>query len=65
MSLLGCISKNAYSCRGSPEDYNHLMNAIGDAKVVMIGEASHGTTEFYRERAEITKRLIMKKDFLL
>jgi erythromycin esterase-like protein len=36
---------------------------IGDAKLVLLGEASHGTHEFYRERARITKRLIEEKGF--
>jgi erythromycin esterase-like protein len=39
------------------------MDALGDARFVAIGEASHGTHEFYRERAEITKRLIQEKGF--
>src|SRR6476660_1058094 len=44
-------------------DYDPLMDRIGDARCVLIGEASHGTHEFYRERAQITKRLIREKDF--
>lgn len=44
-------------------DYDPLMNYIGDARFVLIGEASHGTHEFYRERAQITKRLIQEKGF--
>jgi len=39
------------------------MKLIGDARFVLIGEASHGTHEFYRERAQITKRLIAEKGF--
>jgi len=44
-------------------DYDPLLNFISDARFVLIGEASHGTHEFYRERAQITKRLIMEKGF--
>jgi len=44
-------------------DYDPLLSFIGDARFVLIGEASHGTHEFYRERAQITKRLITEKDF--
>lgn len=44
-------------------DYDPLLNFIGDARFVLIGEASHGTHEFYRERAQITKRLIQEKGF--
>ena len=40
-----------------------VVNAIGDARFVLIGEASHGTHEFYDVRADITKRLIEEKGF--
>ena len=40
-----------------------LDDLIGDARVVLIGESSHGTHEFYEARAEITKWLIEKKGF--
>jgi erythromycin esterase-like protein/predicted phosphoribosyltransferase len=44
-------------------DYDALIDAIGDARLVLLGEASHGTHEFYRARAVITRRLIEEKDF--
>jgi erythromycin esterase-like protein len=45
-------------------DYDHIVDAIGDdVRIVMIGEASHGTEDFYRHRAEISKRLIQQKGF--
>lgn len=44
-------------------DLKPLLDRIGDARVVLIGEASHGTSEFYRIRAQITKALIEKKNF--
>jgi protein-L-isoaspartate(D-aspartate) O-methyltransferase len=40
-----------------------MLDRIGDARVVLIGEASHGTSEFYRLRARITQRLIEEKGF--
>ncbi|MCP8970593.1 erythromycin esterase family protein [Ectobacillus ponti] len=40
-----------------------LLERAGQAKVVLLGEASHGTSEFYTTRAEITKRLIEEKGF--
>jgi len=43
--------------------YTPLLELIGDARFVLIGEASHGTHEFYKERAEITRRLIQEKGF--
>jgi erythromycin esterase-like protein len=45
------------------QDYGALLDDIGDARVVLIGEASHGTHEFYQARAEITRRLIEDKGF--
>jgi erythromycin esterase-like protein len=48
---------------GSAGDYDVLLDLIGDASVVLLGEASHGTHEFYRERARITRRLIEEKGF--
>ena len=58
------VVRNAlHSLTGSAQDYDPLIERIGDAPLVLIGEASHGTHEFYRERAEITKRLIQEKNF--
>ncbi|MFL5760956.1 MAG: erythromycin esterase family protein [Thermomicrobiales bacterium] len=44
-------------------DYDAVLELIGDARYVLVGEASHGTHEFYQERAELTKRLIVEKGF--
>lgn len=49
--------------RGVHADYEALLEAIGDRQFVLIGEASHGTQEFYRERVRITRRLIEEKGF--
>jgi erythromycin esterase-like protein/predicted phosphoribosyltransferase len=43
--------------------YDALIKAIGSARIVMLGEASHGTHEFYQERAFITERLIAEAGF--
>ena len=48
---------------GGARDYDGLMALIGDARVVCLGEASHGTHEFYRERTRITRRLVEEKGF--
>lgn len=48
---------------GATGDYDELLELIGGGSLVLIGEASHGTHEFYRERARITRRLIEEKGF--
>ena len=53
----------AHPLTGAPSDYNLLLDQIGDARFVLLGEASHGTHEFYRTRAEITQRLMAEKGF--
>src|SRR6266576_2684511 len=49
----------------NPDGFGPLLDAIGDASLVLIGEASHGTHEFYRTRAELTKALVLRKGFNL
>jgi erythromycin esterase-like protein len=57
------IREKALPLTGSPRDFDPLLEAVGDARLVLIGEASHGTHEFYKARAEITKRLLAEKGF--
>jgi erythromycin esterase-like protein len=45
------------------DDYDPLFRAIGTAHLVLLGEATHGTHEFYVERAQMTRRLIEEKQF--
>src|SRR4051812_45008683 len=45
------------------EDLDPLMERIGDARYVLLGEASHGTAEFYNWRRTISQRLIGEKGF--
>jgi len=47
------------------EDFGEMFDRYADARVVMIGEASHGTSDFYRTRAAITKRLIERHGFTI
>lgn len=47
----------------SPGDLDPLVERIGDARLVLVGEASHGTAEFYRWRAELTRRLVAEEGF--
>lgn len=63
MMLQEAIQKGVHPLEGTDRDYDALMEIIGDARLVLLGEASHGTQEFYRERARITKRLIVEKGF--
>lgn len=57
------LRKHTRPFNGSADDYARILDAIGDARIVLIGEASHGTHEFYRERSCITKRLIETRGF--
>jgi erythromycin esterase-like protein len=52
-------------CSGTARDYDAVVRRARDAGYVLLGEASHGTHEFYRARAEITKRLIAEERFTL
>ncbi|AKQ45785.1 protein-L-isoaspartate O-methyltransferase [Rufibacter radiotolerans] len=45
------------------QDLDPLLARIGDAKYVLLGEASHGTHEYYTWRSEISRRLILEKGF--
>ncbi|RWN69215.1 MAG: protein-L-isoaspartate(D-aspartate) O-methyltransferase [Mesorhizobium sp.] len=45
--------------------FGELFDRFGDRRVVLLGEASHGTSEFYRARAAITRRLIEKHGFTI
>jgi protein-L-isoaspartate(D-aspartate) O-methyltransferase len=44
-------------------DLDGLLDRIGEARVVLLGEATHGTAEFYRMRARITRELIVRRGF--
>lgn len=47
----------------SANDLDPLMERIGSARLVLLGESSHGTSEYYTWRAAISKRLIAEKGF--
>jgi erythromycin esterase-like protein len=57
------IADALHPLAGSPGDYDPLLERAGAARFVLLGEASHGTHEFYRERAELTKRLIVEHGY--
>jgi len=47
-----------------PSSYDVIIQNVKDARFVLLGEASHGTREFYQARADITRRLIREKGFM-
>ncbi len=62
--LPALISRSATAFERVEEaDIDALVERAGDARIVLLGEASHGTSEFYRMRARITRRLIEEKGF--
>lgn len=64
--LVGEVKSRAHPLRvGHPGDYDPLLEMIGDRRIVLIGEASHGTHEFYRERALLTRRLLAERGFTM
>lgn len=62
-TAVAAIRRDAIRLTGEPGDYDALLDQIGDARLVLLGESSHGTNEFYRERARITQRLITDRGF--
>ncbi|WNR46996.1 erythromycin esterase family protein [Paenibacillus roseipurpureus] len=56
------IKKQALPLK-SIDDLDVLIEAIGDKKYVLLGEASHGTSEFYKLRMELSRKLIETKGF--
>ncbi len=62
-AVIEAVRLDARPLRGGDSDYDALLEMVGDARLVLLGEASHGTHEFYRERARITKRLIGELGF--
>ncbi|HSB53095.1 MAG TPA: erythromycin esterase family protein [Gemmatimonadales bacterium] len=60
---LAALGRALHLLEGTPRDFDPLLRRAAGASVVLLGEASHGTHEFYRVRAEITKRLIREHGF--
>ena len=53
----------AHALEGGRADYDPLLRLAGESRFALLGEASHGTHEFYAERAAVTKRLVEEKGF--
>lgn len=60
--LAEAIRRSAHTIAGD-KDLDYLLELIGDASTVLLGEATHGSEEFYALRAAITRRLILEKGF--
>jgi erythromycin esterase-like protein len=63
--VTGVVQQESLPCEPDADSMGPLVDAIGTAQIVLIGEATHGTHEFYRTRAELTKALIDRKGFNL
>jgi erythromycin esterase-like protein len=53
-STVETLRRKAHLLLGEASDYDPLLDLIGDARFVLLGEATHGMHEFYRARADIT-----------
>ena len=62
LALTDTIRRAARPLR-SAADLDLLLERIGNARYVLLGEASHGTSEFYRWRTAITRRLVEERGF--
>ncbi len=62
-ALLDGIRAAALPVTGRASDLDPLIENIGDARFVLLGEATHGTHEFYQARAALTRRLVSEHGF--
>ena len=62
--MIKVLTDAAEPLSDNPDKYSSLFEKIGDARFVLIGEASHGTHEFYQARIDITQQLIKEKGFM-
>src|SRR5687767_11213142 len=60
---LDTIRHHAFRFESDEDGFAPLLDDIGDAQLVLLGEASHGTHEFYDARAALTRALIAHKGF--
>ena len=61
--LVAAAKASAVMLRKGAAGEDALIDRVGDARIVLIGEASHGTHEFYAERAALTRRLVEERGF--
>ncbi|WP_010280736.1 erythromycin esterase family protein [Bacillus timonensis] len=61
--IIQAIQQHSIPISTSKNDLEPLVTALTNEKYVLLGESSHGTSEFYKIRTHITKKLIREKDF--
>ncbi|MDF2959339.1 MAG: protein-L-isoaspartate O-methyltransferase [Paenibacillus sp.] len=61
-SVISYLQRTSLPLR-QPDDLQAIVDAAGDSQFVLLGEASHGTSEFYTLRAELSKQLVQQKNF--
>ncbi|HYK75325.1 MAG TPA: erythromycin esterase family protein [Pseudoneobacillus sp.] len=62
LKMMESIKKDSIRFEAN-DDLDGLIEAIGDRQFILLGESSHGTSEFYKTRMELSKRLIAEKGF--
>jgi len=61
--LIDGVRTAAIALEDEDSDFDALIESIGDARFVLLGEATHGTHEFYKARARLTRRLVAEHGF--
>lgn len=61
--VTAALAAAARPLAGRAADHDALLDLVGDRSLVLLGEGSHGTHEFYALRSEITRRLVVEKGF--
>jgi erythromycin esterase-like protein len=62
--IIACLRQNAEPLPGPEEaEFGACFDRFGDARIVLLGEATHGTAEFYQARAAITQHLVEHHGF--
>jgi erythromycin esterase-like protein len=64
LDAIAALRGAAHPIVGTHDDYDPMLEDLAQARFVLLGEATHGTHEFYRERSRITRRLITRHGFV-
>jgi erythromycin esterase-like protein/predicted phosphoribosyltransferase len=63
LASVEAVRRSAWRLRDDRRDFDELLQRMGQARVVLIGEATHGTHDFYRTRIHLTRRLVVEHGF--